>query len=147
MKDVEPVIAKARAERRRYKRVRLDLPGRLFVPADERETRCTVIDLSPGGAAIECEISPEAGTQVVLYVDGFGRFEGAVVRREGEGFGVKFVCSPLKRERIAEKLMLFLNKTLVDSSLLRRHDRAPGSSPVRNCKASPPDWPLPRRPQ
>ncbi len=53
MKDVEPVIAKARAERRRYKRVRVDLPGRLFVPEREREARCTVIDLSPGGAAIE----------------------------------------------------------------------------------------------
>ncbi len=137
MKDVEPVIAKARAERRRYKRVRVDLPGRLFVPAEERESRCTVVDLSPGGAAIECEISPSAGSQVVLYVDGFGRFEGAVIRREGEGkeFGVKFMCSPLKRERIAEQLMLFLNKSLVDSSMLRRHERAPTKGFTRFTRA------------
>jgi len=88
MKDAEPVVAKAGAERRRFRRVRVDLPGRLFIPADSHEARCTVTDLSPGGAAIASEIVPEAGTGVVLYVDNFGRFEGTVVRRDGYGFGV-----------------------------------------------------------
>ena len=83
MKDAEPVVAKAGAERRRFRRVKVDLPGRLFIPADSREARCTINDLSPGGAAITCEIIPEAGTPVVLYVDSFGRFEGNVVRRDG----------------------------------------------------------------
>ncbi len=124
MKDAEPVVAKAGAERRRFRRVRVDLPGRLFIPADSHEARCTVTDLSPGGAAIACETVPEAGTAVVLYVDNFGRFEGTVVRRDGYGFGVAFVCTPSKRERIAEQLILFLNKTLVDESVLRRHERA-----------------------
>ena len=77
MSEAEPAIAKAQADRRRYRRVRVNLQGRLFVPADEREARCKVIDLSPGGAAIECNVAPENGTPVVLYVDGFGRFEGA----------------------------------------------------------------------
>ena len=67
MKDAEPVVAKAEAERRRFRRVRVDLPGRLFVPGDSREARCTIADLSPGGAAIVCEMVPEAGTPVVLY--------------------------------------------------------------------------------
>ncbi len=48
MKDAEPVVARARAERRRFRRVRIDLPGRLFTPADEREIALQVIDLSPG---------------------------------------------------------------------------------------------------
>ena len=124
MKDAEPVVAKAGAERRRFRRVRVDLPGRLFIPADGQEARCTITDLSPGGAAIASETVPEAGTAVVLYVDNFGRFEGNVVRRDGYGFGVAFVCTPSKRERIAEQLILFLNKTLVDESVLRRHERA-----------------------
>jgi len=123
-KDAQPIVAKAKAERRRFRRVRVDLAGRLFTPGDEQEARCTVIDLSPGGAAVECEIQPEHGTPVVLYVDGFGRFEGTAVRREGQGFGVAFVCTSVKRERIAEQLTLFLNKSLADdSSLLRRHER------------------------
>lgn len=124
MKDAEPVVAKAGAERRRFRRVRVDLPGRLFIPADSREARCTIADLSPGGAAIVCEMVPEPGTPVVLYVDGFGRFEGSVVRRDGYGFGIAFVGTPSKRERTAEQLILFLNKTLVDDSVLRRHERS-----------------------
>jgi hypothetical protein len=116
--------AKANMDRRRFRRVRIDLPGRLFIPSDSRESRCTVTDLSPGGAAISCEIVPDAATPVVLYVDGFGRFEGTVARRDGYGFGVSFVCTPSKRERTAEQLILFLNKSLVDESVLRRHERS-----------------------
>ncbi len=124
MKDADPATAKAGAERRRFRRVKVDLPGRLFIPADFREARCTVLDLSPGGAALACETIPEAGTTLVLYVDSFGRFEGTVVRCDGDGFGMAFVCTPSKRERTAEQLILFLNKSLVDDSVLRRHERS-----------------------
>ena len=123
IKDGEPVVAKAKAERRRFKRIRVDLGGRLFTPGDGKEARCTVLDLSPGGAAIDCEVVPETGAAVVLYVDGFGRFEGTVARRDVKGFGVAFVCTAAKRERTAEQLTMFLNKALVDDSLLRRHER------------------------
>ena len=122
-KDAEPIVAKAKAERRRFRRVRLDLPGRLYTPADGTEARCSVINLSSGGASVECEMNPPYGTQVVLYVDNFGRFEGTVTRRNGEGFGVAFTCTPSKRERIAEQLTLFLNKAMDEASLLRRHER------------------------
>ena len=124
MTESEPALIQARAERRRFRRVRVDLPGRLFTPADGKEAHCQIRDLSPGGAAIACEMLPEPGTQVILYVDGFGRFEGNVVRRDGYGFGIAFVCTPSKRERTAEQLILFLNKTLVDDSVLRRHERS-----------------------
>ena len=53
-------------------------------------------------------------------MDGFGRFEGQVVRREGDGFGVRFSCTVLKRERIVEQLTLFLNDELVEGAMLRR---------------------------
>jgi hypothetical protein len=124
IKDAEPIVAKAKAERRRFRRVPLDLPGRLFTPADGSESRCIVLNLSPGGAAIACENIPPHGTPVVLYVDGFGRFEGTVARRDGNGFGIAFVCTPAKRERIAEQLTLFLNKEMGDENLLRRHERS-----------------------
>jgi hypothetical protein len=123
MKDGEPIVARARAERRRFRRVRIDLPGRLFTPSDGQESRCSVVDLSPGGASISCDITPDQGIPVILYVDGFGRFEGNVARRDGHGFGVQFVCTASKRERTAEQLTLFLNKSLVDESVLRRHER------------------------
>ncbi len=121
----DPVVAKAKAERRRYRRVRIDQPGRLFVPSDSREAPCKVVDLSPGGASVESEFLPEIGTQIVLYVDAFGRFEGTVARRDGFGFGVRFAGTQLKREKTAEQLTLFMNKALVDEADMRRHDRTP----------------------
>ena len=124
LKDAEPVLANAGAARRRFLRFRVDLPEHLFIPSDSREARCTISDLSPGGAAIVCEIIPEAGPPVVLYAENFGRFEGNGVRRDGYGFGIAFVCTPSKRERTAEQLILFLNKALVDDSVLRRHERS-----------------------
>ncbi len=110
---------KSRAERRRFRRVRLDMAGQLFIPAGSEEAPCQVVDLSPGGAHIICELAPPQGTQVVLYLDGFGRFEGQVARRDAKVFGVRFSCTPLKRERIAEQLTLFLNHALVDGSVIR----------------------------
>jgi hypothetical protein len=112
------------AEKRRFRRVTVDLPGRLFFPADEREEHCTVADLSPGGAAVRTNATPEKGATVVLYADGFGRFEGRVARLDGYGFGIAFLSTPAKRERTAEQLTLFLNKVLPDESALRRHERS-----------------------
>src|SRR6185503_3148303 len=102
--DREAVVAQAREERRRYRRVPVDFKGRLFVPGEEREAQCHVTDMSPGGAQVACEIVPEAQTSVVLYIDGFGRFEGIVARPpKGEDtdgkFGVRFNCTATKRER------------------------------------------------
>lgn len=124
MTEAEPVEAQGGAERRRFRRVKMDLAGRLFLPADSREAQCTVLDMSPGGVAVSCETVPELGSAVVLYLDSFGRFEGKVVRRDETGFGVAFACTPSKRERVAEQLILFLNKGLGDDSVLRRHGKS-----------------------
>ena len=124
MTDIEPVVEKSGAERRRFRRVKVDLPGRLFLPSDNRETQCTILNMSPGGVAVTSEVVPELSAPVVLYVDNFGRFEGNVVRCDAEGFGLAFVCTPSKRERTAEQLILFLNKSLVDDHVLRRHERS-----------------------
>ena len=126
MKNIDPVIARAKSDRRRFRRVRVDLPGKLFVPADGQEHACTVIDLSPGGANVSCAAADlSADSQVVLYVDTFGRFEGLVARRDGTNAGLRFVSTALKRERTAEQLTLFMNRALLDEADLRRADRTP----------------------
>jgi len=126
MKNVDPVIARAKSDRRRFRRIRVDLPGKLFVPSDGQEHACTVVDLSPGGANISCgEVELPLSIQVVLYANTFGRFEGTVVRREGATAGLKFVSTALKRERTAEQLTLFMNRMLIDDADLRRDDRTP----------------------
>ncbi len=124
MTEQDPSDEPAGAEKRRFRRVTVDLPGRLFLPTESREERCTVTDLSPGGAAVRSEMAPDIGMAVVLYVDGFGRFEGQVARRDGYGFGIAFLSTLAKRERTAEQLTLFLNKVVGDESILRRHERS-----------------------
>ena len=136
MKNVEdPVVTRARAERRRFRRVRVNLPGKLFVPADKQEAACTVTDLSPGGANIACSVAVAPETQVVLYINGFGRFEGTVVRSDGINAGVRFVSTAMKRERTAEQLTLFLNRALLDDADLRRDDRTPTKGLTRFTRA------------
>jgi hypothetical protein len=125
MNDTDPVLARSKADRRRYRRVEVNLAGKLFVPAVTQEYPCTVIDLSPGGANITCEAEIALDTQIVLYANTFGRFEGTIVRREGLNAGIRFVSTALKRERTAEQLTLFMNRTLLDEADLRRDDRTP----------------------
>jgi hypothetical protein len=140
--DKESVVAQAKAERRRYKRVPIDIQGKIFVPGDERDASCQIVDLSPGGAQVTCTLGLPAGTAIVLYIDGFGRFEGVVARpveptQQPEGyFGIKFNCSALKRERVAEQLTAYLNKGVVDDSTLRRHDREPTKGLARFTRAN-----------
>jgi PilZ domain len=140
--DKENVVAQAKAERRRFRRVRLDIAGKVFVPSDEREAACRIVDLSPGGARVACEFAVRAGTSVVLYAGGFGRFEGTVARpadgakQLDTNFGVKFHCSALKRERIAEQLIVFMNKGVIDEAAMRRHERAPTQGLARFTRAN-----------
>jgi len=134
--DRENVVAQAKAERRRFVRVAVDLAARLFVPGDGREAKCKVVDLSPGGAQLASEFVPAADTAIILYIDGFGRFEGTVIRPEGTTFGVKFNCSALKRERVAEQLTIYMNRGELDESLLRRHDRTPTKGFARFTRAN-----------
>ena len=135
MKDVEPVLTKVKAEQRRFRRVRVDMMGRLFLPADSRECQCKVVDLSPGGASLECDMAPEMGTPVVLYLDGFGRMEGTITRGTPGDLGLRFSCTVTKRERIAEQLILFMNRTLIDETEMRRHDRTPTKGIARFTRA------------
>jgi len=130
-KPEDPLIERAKAERRRFRRVPVDLSGRLFVPADSREAKCKITDMSPGGASVDCECIPDAGTQIVLYIDGLGRFEGTIVRQDANGFGVRFVSTALKRERTAEQLMLLMNKSLLEEEDLRRDERTPTKALTR----------------
>jgi hypothetical protein len=126
--DRQALIARENAERRRYVRVPVELGGRLFVPRDGREGPCRIVEMSPVGALVRTEIVPEAGTQVVLYIEGFGRFEADVARSDWDGFGASFHCSTLKQDRVAEQLSAMSSARGPDASEhggtpMRRHER------------------------
>lgn len=136
MTSRDDVVARAQAERRRYRRVPVDIPGRIFLPDEQTEAACKVVDLSPGGARVLCDMNMPAETRIVIYIDGFGRFEGQVARGEEGGFGLRFQCSAAKRERVAEQLIVYLNKSVADESILRRHERQSSKGMASFTRAS-----------
>jgi hypothetical protein len=119
----QKIIARALKERRRFRRVNVAITGRLYIPATQEETICTVEDISPGDACIRCELREEPKGRAVVYLETLGRFEGPIVRARQGGFIMTFSCSLQKREKLADQLMLEMNRHLLSESDLRRYDR------------------------
>ena len=124
----EKVIARAKKDGRRFRRVRIQVAGRIYFPDTKEEAVCAIESISPGDASILCDLKYEPEGQAVLYLEGLGRFKGPVEQRTAEGFVMTFNCSDQKRERLAEQLMLELNREYVNESDLRRHDRVKAAS-------------------
>jgi hypothetical protein len=99
-------------ERRRYRRLPIEVSGRLLDPLG-REHDCRTADISPGDVRIAAPILPQVGERVVIYLAGLGRVSGHVARKCGEGeVAIIFDFSAHKREKMAEQLTLVINKDL-----------------------------------
>jgi hypothetical protein len=96
------------SEKRKAKRASMNLNGVLFFPGRDAEGRCDIVDFSPHGAGLKFSGSAPVGTKAVLYVDGFGRIEGMVIRRDRTRLAMEFHCSAMKRSRIVEQLSGFV---------------------------------------
>jgi len=112
-----------RVDRRKTARVRMTLEGKLFLVDQRLEIDCTVVDLSPGGAGVRCKTVPPRRTNVVLYVAGFGRFEGITTEAIKDGTGIRFECTALKKKRIADQLKLFIQEGFTAATSVRKSKR------------------------
>jgi hypothetical protein len=93
-------IVKIVPDRRRHRRVPVDLAGR-FMREDRQEYPCQVINMSAGGMALLAPAICDDGERIVAYLDNLGRIEGVVVRSFEGGFAVRILACLYKRERIA----------------------------------------------
>ena len=114
-------------ERRARSRSRIGVKGKIFFPTRQYEEECLVCDLSPDGAGLKSSCSGAVGSQVILYVDGLGRFEGKIARHDRLRVGVQFKCSDAKRARIAELIASFVELGAVSSTALRDRSRQKGT--------------------
>jgi hypothetical protein len=76
-----PQDCDAYADRRVYPRVPVALPA--FLQANGERHAVQILDLSPGGAKLDCTVSLPTGTAVILDCGTLGR--GAVVRWQHGG--------------------------------------------------------------
>jgi hypothetical protein len=107
--SLSPVAWNTRTYGRRRKddRVRLTLSARIFFPDHNLEDVCKLVDLSPSGACLKSTVSAPVGSRIVLYADGFGRYEASVVWRDESTLRLEFHCTEARRARTAEQLAAF----------------------------------------
>ena len=110
-------------DQRSNERVDVRLAGKLFVPAEDSTLDCTIVNLSLGGAGIYCAEPPPLDAFVVLYVDGFGRFDGVTTRYVKGELGLRFVCKEPRRKKLEEDLAAFVKDGMTGVTRLRRHQR------------------------
>jgi len=113
-------------DKRARSRAQVGVKGRIFFPSRQYEEECLVCDLSPDGAGLKTSCSGAVGAQVILYVDGLGRFEGSIARHDRLRVGIKFKCSDVKRARIAELIASYVELGAVTSTSLRERARQNG---------------------
>jgi len=119
-------------ERRRFARVKMELPGRYLTPEGE-EFDCVTVDLSPGGVRFQTTAPalPPPGAVVIAYVRDLGRLQGPVVRRLKDGFVIAIAATELKIERLAQKIAWLKPEGAADRRLFPRVVLEGAMIPVR----------------
>jgi hypothetical protein len=112
-------------DKRKYERVKLFLPGQLFNPLNEQSAECKVLNLSAGGAAVQCTDAFPAGVPLVLYIENFGRFEGKTVIHNNGQLALEFSIGESKRGRLVEMLRSFAVGGMAGIAQRRKQERAP----------------------
>lgn len=123
------------ADRRRHRRVHVDLLGR-FMRLDKQEYACRVYDISIGGAALltQTPAPVEIGERVIAYFDQLGRIEGTVERIFEGGFAISLHTTLHKREKLCATLTWLVNRAEVPGVDERRHDRAAPTNDIGELK-------------
>jgi hypothetical protein len=103
--DSTPSAEAAASDRRRFRRVPVDLPGR-YMLEDGSEHPCVCIDISVGGVRLRADQAGPWGSRVVAYIDGVGRIEGYIVRRAPGWFALESHITARKGERVQERIAL-----------------------------------------
>lgn len=115
-------------ERRKHPRVAFEAKGRFLAP-DGSEHTCSMRDMSLGGIALTTDIALDPGSQVIVYLDDYGRFEGKVVRSYEGGFAIETTIAGPRRERLRQRLEAIARGEKLEISARRAFARyAPGEA-------------------
>ena len=104
----DAVLAASDEDRRRHRRVAVDLPVRV-VAEDGTETRGRMTDASAGGVGLAVRLAPSVGARLVVYAERLGRLEGRVARVTRDGFVLAFAARGARAKRLADSLTWILN--------------------------------------
>lgn len=117
----------ANPEKHKYERISLSLRGQLFDPENGTEIGCELVNLSGGGATLKSDCELPSGKHMVLYIEGFGRYEGTTALHGSGTPALNFTIGELKRKRLTEMLHQFVSRGLPGITELHRYERSPSS--------------------
>lgn len=106
----------------RFRCVQVSLHGRYMLKSSE-EYPCHTFEISPGEASLFAPVKAMPGEKVVLYLRDLGRFAGLATRATEIGFEMSLQLSPKKRERLADQLTWYANRSALAVDERRRHER------------------------
>lgn len=90
-------------DRRKSKRYALSAKAEVLLRGRVEGTG-SILDISEHGIALLTSAPAEEGDEIVIYAQGFGRFEGKVVRTFDKGVGVCLTLSPAHQVSIRKKI-------------------------------------------
>jgi hypothetical protein len=111
-------------DRRHTERHPARLTGKVFLPGKAVALDCIITNLSAGGAGFWCAEPPALQTPLVLYVEGFGRFDGLATRNDHGEIGMTFHDAECKQ--LGEALAAFVTEGMTSVTRVRRHERIKG---------------------
>lgn len=121
-------VSGGQGDRRMHNRVKVSIFGRYMLP-NRQEFPCQTIDMSPGGVALAAPVKGQIGDRVVAYLDTLGRIEGRIVRHLQDGFALELNTTISKRDKLADQLTWFANRSALGLPEDRRHERIVPSKP------------------
>jgi PilZ domain len=108
---------------RLFERVTVNVPGQIFVRGEPDSSPCTLLNLSGSGARITTERRFNSFDAVVLYAEGFGRFECITIPRSGQLTALHFIMGAEQMREYLAVLADFKLDGRLAQSRLRRHPR------------------------
>lgn len=86
------------------------------------------MNLSPAGTEISGDFDRLPNGPIVLYAEGFGRFEGKIIWYDGGKYGIKFNSTTLKQARTADQLARMNEGQAAQVTATQRHRREAAKS-------------------
>ncbi len=91
--------------------------------SSKAEHPCRIVEMSTGAITFSASIRPAVGDMVVAYIAELGRFEGIVEQQTDDGFRISMSLTEVKHKKLAEQLVWFSNREMLDLPETRRHKR------------------------
>jgi hypothetical protein len=101
------MVSNPDAERRKFRR--RGFTGQVMLDIEGQRVGCKLLDISVGGVAVRTDDPPDTGADIVVEIDGLGRFDAYVRCVDGDRVGLAFATDTRERWLRLKELSKSLN--------------------------------------